>query len=46
VAAGLTGPAVGEALDAAQAAALAGDAPGADEQLAAGLAAIKGRAPS
>jgi len=46
VAAGLTGPAVGEALDAAQAAALAGEAPGAEEQLAAGLAAIKGRAPS
>jgi tRNA nucleotidyltransferase (CCA-adding enzyme) len=41
VAAGLTGPAVGDALEAAQLAALAGEAPGADEQLAAGLAAVR-----
>jgi tRNA nucleotidyltransferase (CCA-adding enzyme) len=41
VAAGLTGPAVGEALEAAQLAALAGAAPGAAEQLAAGLAAVR-----
>ena len=40
VAAGLTGPAVGDALEAAQLAALAGEAPGAAEQLAAGLAAV------
>jgi len=39
VAAGLSGPAVGEALEAAQLAALNGQAPGAEEQLAAGLAA-------
>jgi tRNA nucleotidyltransferase (CCA-adding enzyme) len=41
VAAGLTGPAVGDALEAAQLAALAGEAPGAAEQLAAGLAAVR-----
>jgi len=41
VAAGLTGPAVGDALEAAQLAALAGEAPGAEEQLAAGLAAVR-----
>ena len=41
VAAGLSGPVVGEALDAAQLAALNGEAPGAEEQLAAGLAAIR-----
>jgi tRNA nucleotidyltransferase (CCA-adding enzyme) len=41
VAAGLTGPAVGDALEAAQLAALAGEAPGAGEQLAAGLAAVR-----
>jgi tRNA nucleotidyltransferase (CCA-adding enzyme) len=40
VAAGLTGPAVGDALEAAQLAALVGEAPGAEEQLAAGLAAV------
>ena len=39
VAAGLSGPAVGAALEAAQLAMLAGEAPGRDEQLAAGLAA-------
>ena len=38
---GLTGPAVGDALEAAQLAALAGEAPGAGEQLAAGLAAVR-----
>jgi tRNA nucleotidyltransferase (CCA-adding enzyme) len=37
VAAGLSGPAVGEALDAAMRAMLEGDAPGRDEQLAAAL---------
>ena len=37
VAAGLHGPAVGEALDAAMEAMLRGDAPGRDEQLAAAL---------
>jgi tRNA nucleotidyltransferase (CCA-adding enzyme) len=42
VAAGLTGPAVGEALQAAQLAALAGEAPDAAAQLAAGLAAVRG----
>ena len=41
VEAGLSGPAVGAALEAAQLAALAGDAPGAEEQLAAGLAAVE-----
>jgi tRNA nucleotidyltransferase (CCA-adding enzyme) len=41
VAAGLSGPAVGEALEAAQVAALEGEAPGAREQLAAGLAAVR-----
>jgi tRNA nucleotidyltransferase (CCA-adding enzyme) len=41
VAAGLTGPAVGDALEAAQLAALAGDAPDAASQLAAGLAAVR-----
>jgi hypothetical protein len=41
VAAGLTGPAVGDALEAAQLALLAGEAPGAAEQLAAGLAAVR-----
>jgi tRNA nucleotidyltransferase (CCA-adding enzyme) len=41
VAAGLTGPAVGDALEAAQLAALAGEASGAEEQLAAGLAAVR-----
>jgi hypothetical protein len=41
VAAGLTGPAVGDALEAAQLAMLAGEAPGAAEQLAAGLAAVR-----
>jgi hypothetical protein len=41
VAAGLTGPAVGDALEAAQLAALAGEAAGAEEQLAAGLAAVR-----
>ena len=41
VAAGLEGPAVGDALEAAQLAALAGEAPGAAEQLAAGLAAVR-----
>jgi tRNA nucleotidyltransferase (CCA-adding enzyme) len=41
VAAGLTGPAVGAALEAAQLALLAGGAPGAAEQLAAGLAAVR-----
>jgi len=41
VAAGLTGPAVGDALKAAQLALLAGEAPGAPEQLAAGLAAVR-----
>ena len=41
VAAGLEGPAVGAALEAAQLAALAGGAPGAAEQLAAGLAAVR-----
>ena len=35
------GPAVGDALEAAQLAALAGEAPGAAEQLAAGLAAVR-----
>jgi tRNA nucleotidyltransferase (CCA-adding enzyme) len=43
VAAGLTGPAVGDALEAAQLAALSGEAPGAEEQLAAGLAAVRPR---
>jgi len=41
VAAGLSGPAVGDALEAAQLAALAGEAPGAPDQLAAGLAAVR-----
>ena len=41
VAAGLSGPAVGDALEAAQLAALAGEAPGAEQQLAAGLAAVR-----
>src|SRR5215207_1487880 len=41
VAAGLSGPAVGDALEAAQLAALAGQAPGAEQQLAAGLAAVR-----
>ena len=41
VAAGLEGPAVGAALEAAQLALLAGEAPGAAEQLAAGLAAVR-----
>jgi len=41
VAAGLTGPAVGDALEAAQLALLGGGAPGAAEQLAAGLAAVR-----
>ena len=41
MAAGLTGPAVGDALEAAQLAALAGEAPGAEQQLAAGLAAVR-----
>jgi hypothetical protein len=41
VAAGLSGPAVGDALEAAQLAALGGEAPGAPEQLAAGLAAVR-----
>jgi tRNA nucleotidyltransferase (CCA-adding enzyme) len=41
VAAGLSGPAVGDALEAARLAALAGEAPGAAEQLAAGLAAVR-----
>jgi tRNA nucleotidyltransferase (CCA-adding enzyme) len=41
VAAGLTGPAVGDALEAAQLAALAGEAPDAASQLAAGLAAVR-----
>jgi tRNA nucleotidyltransferase (CCA-adding enzyme) len=41
VAAGLTGPAVGDALEAAQLAMLSGGAPGAAEQLAAGLAAVR-----
>ena len=41
VAAGLAGPAVGDALEAAQLAALAGKASGRDEQLAAGLAAVR-----
>ena len=40
VAAGLSGPAVGAALEAAQLAMLAGEAPGEAEQLAAGLAAV------
>jgi len=41
VAAGLTGPAVGDALEAAQLAALAGEAPDAASQLAAGLATVR-----
>jgi tRNA nucleotidyltransferase (CCA-adding enzyme) len=41
VAVGLSGPAVGDALEAAQLAALAGEAPGAEQQLAAGLAAVR-----
>jgi len=40
VAAGVTGPAVGAALDAAQEAMLAGEAPGREQQLAAALAAV------
>jgi len=41
VAAGLEGPAVGAALEAAQLALLAGEAPGREQQLAAGLAAVR-----
>ena len=41
VAAGLSGPAVGDALEAAQLAALAGEAQDAEQQLAAGLAAVR-----
>ena len=41
VAAGLSGPPVGDALEAAQLALLAGEAPGGAEQLAAGLAAVR-----
>ena len=41
VAAGLTGPAVGDALEAAQLAILAGAAEGPEQQLAAGLAAVR-----
>ena len=41
VAAGLSGPAVGDALEAAQVAALEGEADSAAEQLAAGLDAVR-----
>jgi tRNA nucleotidyltransferase (CCA-adding enzyme) len=46
VAAGLSGPAVGDALEAAQLAMLAGEAPGREAQLAAGLAVVRGWAGS